>query len=126
MNPNTCGYITPLLTRRDVLSTLACGFGWLAFSGLTGRSLAAAETGPLAPKPTHFSGAGEARHLSLHARRAVALWIHSITSPSSMPTTTSRASGPAPSCLGPMEIPAAGKKRPVDLGPLPANLHARG
>jgi hypothetical protein len=54
MNPNTCGYITPLLTRRDVLSTLACGFGWLAFSGLTGRSLAAAETGPLAPKPTHF------------------------------------------------------------------------
>ena len=50
MNTNSCGHITPLLTRRDVLSTLSCGFGWLAFSGLAG----AAETGPLAPKASHF------------------------------------------------------------------------
>ncbi len=50
MNTNQCGHITPLLTRRDVLSTLSCGFGWLAFSGLAG----AAENGPLAPKPSHF------------------------------------------------------------------------
>lgn len=54
MNPNTCGNITPLLTRRDILSSLACGFGWLAFSGLTGRNAIAAETSPLAPKPVHF------------------------------------------------------------------------
>ena len=52
MNTNTCGHITPLLTRRDVLSTLSCGFGWLAFSGLAG----AAETSPLAPKASHFPG----------------------------------------------------------------------
>ena len=50
MNTNQCGHITPLLTRRDVLSTLSCGFGWLAFSGLAG----AAENGPLAPRPSHF------------------------------------------------------------------------
>ncbi len=50
MNSNSCGHITPLLTRRDVLSTLSCGFGWLAFSGLAG----AAENAPLAPKPSHF------------------------------------------------------------------------
>src|SRR5262245_55268972 len=55
MKPNSCGHITPLLTRRDVLSTLACGFGWLAFSGLAGgKAHAAAELSPLAPKPTHF------------------------------------------------------------------------
>ncbi len=54
MNPNTCGHINPLLTRRDVLSSLACGFGWLAFSGLAAGKAGAAEIGPLAPKPTHF------------------------------------------------------------------------
>ena len=52
MNTNTCGITTPLLTRRDVLSTLSCGFGWLAFSGLAG----AAENGPLSPKASHFPG----------------------------------------------------------------------
>lgn len=52
MNTNTCGHTTPLLTRRDVLSTLSCGFGWLAFSGLAG----AAENGPLSPKASHFPG----------------------------------------------------------------------
>jgi Protein of unknown function (DUF1501) len=54
MNSNSCGHITPLHTRRDVLSSLACGFGWLAFSGLAGKSHAAADISPLAPKPTHF------------------------------------------------------------------------
>ncbi len=51
---NSCGNITPLLNRRSLLQGIANGFGWLAFSGLTGRSLAANATGPLAPKPTHF------------------------------------------------------------------------
>ncbi len=52
---NTCGDITPLLTRRDVLENLACGFGWLAFAGMAGRNAFAAETNPLAPKPPHFA-----------------------------------------------------------------------
>ena len=52
MNTNTCGHTTPLTTRREVLSTLSCGFGWLAFSGLAG----AAENGPLSPKASHFPG----------------------------------------------------------------------
>ncbi len=55
MNPNTCGQITPLVTRRDVLSSLACGFGWLAFSGLAASKAAAAEVNPLAPKAPHFA-----------------------------------------------------------------------
>ena len=42
-------------TRRDVLSTLACGFGMLAFKGLFCDSATAGEEiNPLAPKPVHF------------------------------------------------------------------------
>ena len=51
---NTCGDITPLLTRRDVLKNIACGFGWLAFAGLAGKNAFAAEANPLAPKLPHF------------------------------------------------------------------------
>ncbi|MEK0451559.1 MAG: hypothetical protein RL088_3827 [Verrucomicrobiota bacterium] len=54
MNTNSCGHVTPLLTRRDVLSTLSCGFGWLAFSGLASTT-SAAEAGPLMPKSPHFA-----------------------------------------------------------------------
>jgi hypothetical protein len=52
MNANSCGHVTPLLTRRDVLSQLACGFGWLAFSGLAGTAALAA--GPQQPKAPNF------------------------------------------------------------------------
>ncbi|MEQ1850030.1 MAG: DUF1501 domain-containing protein [Chthoniobacteraceae bacterium] len=58
MNPtdsNTCGDITPLLTRRDVLKNIACGFGWLAFAGLAGKNAFGAEMSPLAPKLPHFA-----------------------------------------------------------------------
>ncbi len=48
---HTCGHVTPLLTRRDVLKTLSCGFGYLAFAGLAN----AAATSPLAPKQPHFA-----------------------------------------------------------------------
>jgi hypothetical protein len=55
---HSCHSITPLFTRRDVLRNFSCGFGWLAFAGLTGRAGAIAPApvpaGPLAPKPTHF------------------------------------------------------------------------
>jgi hypothetical protein len=44
-----CGAITPLHTRRSILQTLSCGFGWLAFSSLHGKT-----AGPLAPRPVHF------------------------------------------------------------------------
>lgn len=60
MNPNPfpCNDITPLLTRRDILKNLACGFGWMAFAGLAGRVEAATSTahpaGPMAPKVPHF------------------------------------------------------------------------
>jgi Protein of unknown function (DUF1501) len=58
MNPtdsNTCGDITPMLTRRDVLKNIACGFGWLAFAGLAGKNALGAEMSPLAPKLPHFA-----------------------------------------------------------------------
>lgn len=47
-----CHQITPLFTRRDILRSMSCGFGWLAFAGLSGKSMAA--EGPLSPKPPHF------------------------------------------------------------------------
>ena len=54
MRSHPCGQITPLVTRREVLSTLACGFGWLAFSGLAAHRSASSSTGPLLPKKVHF------------------------------------------------------------------------
>ncbi len=54
MKPTTCSRIEPLLNRRDVLSKTACGFGWLAFSAVAGRSALADgltnDQQPLAPK----------------------------------------------------------------------------
>lgn len=54
---HTCGDITPLFTRRDILSKMACGFGWLAFAGIAQRAAKsiAATDAPLAPKPPHFA-----------------------------------------------------------------------
>ena len=53
-NAHNCGDITPLLTRRDLLKNIACGFGYMAFAGLTQRTLAVADN-PLAPKAPHFA-----------------------------------------------------------------------
>jgi hypothetical protein len=54
-NMNTCGNITPLLSRRSILQNAGLGFGWLAFSSLFGRAASTAPaTGPLSPKATHF------------------------------------------------------------------------
>lgn len=50
---HTCGDFTPLLTRRDILKNIACGFGWLAFSGVAERALGA-PMNPLAAKAPHF------------------------------------------------------------------------
>src|SRR5687767_2859967 len=49
-------YNAPLFSRRHMLRTAACGFGYLAFAGLAAQQ-AAAEAGytsPLAMKPAHF------------------------------------------------------------------------
>jgi hypothetical protein len=51
---NSCHQITPLFTRRDVLRSFSCGFGWLAFASLAQRAVANVPAGPLAPKPSHF------------------------------------------------------------------------
>ena len=45
--------VTPIFTRRGLLRSISCGFGWLAFSSLFGRSALAepaAKAAPLAPK----------------------------------------------------------------------------
>src|SRR4051812_23084026 len=54
MNAHSCGQITPLISRREILSKLACGFGWLAFSGLSAGAKAAGG-GPLAPRAPQFA-----------------------------------------------------------------------
>ncbi len=51
---HSCGDITPLFTRRDLLKNIACGFGYLAFAGEVQRALGVAEN-PLAPKAPHFT-----------------------------------------------------------------------
>ncbi|MFK8114094.1 MAG: DUF1501 domain-containing protein [Rubripirellula sp.] len=51
MKTNTCSNTEKLFTRRSVLQRTACGFGWLAFAGMAGKSALAGEAGgPLAPK----------------------------------------------------------------------------
>jgi Protein of unknown function (DUF1501) len=43
-------------SRRELLQTFACGFGWLAFRGLAGDDLPQdANDDPLAPKQPHFA-----------------------------------------------------------------------
>ncbi|MFM7740160.1 MAG: DUF1501 domain-containing protein, partial [Planctomycetota bacterium] len=62
-----CNQIAPLVNRRQLLQYASCGFGWLAFSGMLGRS-AGARGGellplenPLAAKQPHF--AAKAKHV---------------------------------------------------------------
>ncbi len=44
------------LSRREILKTTSCGFGYLALAGLFSQEgRAAAETSPLAPKKPHFA-----------------------------------------------------------------------
>ncbi len=51
---HSCNSITPLFTRRDILRSVSCGFGYLAFAGLAARGAVAPALGPLAPKAPHF------------------------------------------------------------------------
>jgi hypothetical protein len=46
--------VTPWLTRRDMLKSATCGFGYLAFSALASEASAADARDPLAPRPPHF------------------------------------------------------------------------
>ena len=57
MNNGMCNNVTPILTRRDALRLMGCGFGWLAFSGVAAGATAATPTvvSPMAPKPTNFA-----------------------------------------------------------------------
>jgi hypothetical protein len=43
-----------IFSRRQMLKTASCGFGYLAFAGLTAQEGRAAATNPLAPKEGHF------------------------------------------------------------------------
>jgi hypothetical protein len=40
-------------SRRDMLKSLSCGFGYMAFAGLSSQASAGYEN-PLVPKATHF------------------------------------------------------------------------
>jgi hypothetical protein len=61
---HSCNQITPLFTRRDVLKSFSCGFGWLAFASIANQAAAntaapgaaaPALENPLAPKVPHFA-----------------------------------------------------------------------
>jgi hypothetical protein len=47
--------LSNLFSRRQMLKSASCGFGYLAFAGLAGRNAAAATVNPLAPKAPHFA-----------------------------------------------------------------------
>ena len=49
---HSCSSVTPLFTRRGFLRCISCGFGWLAFSSLLQRAMAASSglINPLAAK----------------------------------------------------------------------------
>jgi hypothetical protein len=44
----------PLLTRRQALQRLACGFGYLALSGIAAQAAVRHAANPLAPRPGHL------------------------------------------------------------------------
>ena len=44
-----------MFNRRELLQTLSCGFGYMAFSGLSTSRAIAAAVNPLAPKAPHFT-----------------------------------------------------------------------
>ncbi|MGB0598521.1 MAG: DUF1501 domain-containing protein [Rubripirellula sp.] len=44
-----------MFSRRSALQTTGCGFGYLAFSGLTTQAAIREGAGPLQPKETHFA-----------------------------------------------------------------------
>ncbi|HTI72863.1 MAG TPA: DUF1501 domain-containing protein [Candidatus Limnocylindria bacterium] len=53
--PNTCGNVIPrAMSRRDLLKTVAGGFGWLAFAGLNAQASPALASASLAPREPHF------------------------------------------------------------------------
>ncbi|MCA9144454.1 MAG: DUF1501 domain-containing protein, partial [Planctomycetales bacterium] len=41
-------------SRRDMLKSLSCGFGYMAFAGMSSQASAGYES-PLTPKETHFA-----------------------------------------------------------------------
>jgi hypothetical protein len=55
------------VSRRQVLSHIACGFGGVALSALLAEESAASTTDPLAPKPPHFKP---------RARSVIFLFLH--------------------------------------------------
>src|SRR4030095_4875198 len=57
---HSCGDITPLFTRRDLLKNFACGFGWLAFTGLADHAFGVAAN-PLRANAPHFPARAERR-----------------------------------------------------------------
>src|ERR1700724_1855541 len=42
------------ISRRELLRTASCGFGYLALAGLCSEAVASDSTNPLAPKAPHF------------------------------------------------------------------------
>src|SRR5262245_23531948 len=58
----------PALTRREMLTTVACGFGGVALAGLLAdEAIATTPTDPLAAKPSHFTA---------KAKRVIFLFLH--------------------------------------------------
>ena len=88
---------SPLLATSTLLKSIASGFGYLAFAGLAHEAAArdAARQRRRRPRPqgAALPGAGQAGHLPVHERRAVARRHCSTTSPRS----TSDRAKPRPS-----------------------------
>jgi hypothetical protein len=59
-------FATRRFSRRELLQTASCGFGYLALASLATELAAAESSNPLAPKPPHFTP---------HAKRVIFLFM---------------------------------------------------
>ena len=71
-SPAHPAFLSGPVSRRDLLRRAACGFGYLAFAGLSSLEARAAgapsgDLNPLSPKPTHFRP---------RAKRVIFLFLH--------------------------------------------------
>ena len=83
--------INSMLSRRSLLQTASCGFGYMALLGMCGEAAARDDTykNPLAVRPSHFKASAK-RVIFLFMPGGPHRWTPSTTSPSFRRVTARR------------------------------------
>ena len=120
-------FFTPASSRREWLRSTACGFGSLALASLLGESSARATESATNPEP-HFTPQSQASHLRLPARLALAdrhFRLQAPTLQGRRQTGFGRHGQPAQVSRSALEVFAARRVGPLDLGTVPQRRQAR-